>query len=199
MVFDFGGVLIDWNPRHLYRKLFRDDASMEQFFAEVGFMEWNLEQDRGRPFAPAVDELSRRFPHHAAAIHAYNERWVESLAGPIQEGVDLLWELKQAGYPLYGLSNWSAEKFRLVKDQFPFLGWLDDYLISGEVKLVKPDPQFFHLFLKKVNRAAGECLLIDDSLANIEMAASLGFQTIHCISINQVRAELVQRGFLGLS
>src|SRR5512138_3811764 len=120
IVFDFGGVLIDWNPRYLYHKLFDNDTdAVERFLDEIGFVEWNTEQDRGRPFALAVKELTERFPHYADFIKAYEERWEESIGGAIQPTVKLLAELKQAGYALYGLSNWSTETFPRIRRQHP--------------------------------------------------------------------------------
>ena len=197
IVFDFGGVLIDWNPRYLYQKLFADDPeAMEQFLAEIGFNEWNLEQDRGRAFAVAVSELSTRFPHYADFIRAYDERWEESIGGAIEPTVALLRALKQAGYALFGLSNWSAETFPRIRRQYPFFDWFDAIVLSGEVRLIKPDPLIFKLLLEKIGRAADDCLYIDDSPANVDVARQLGFQTIHFTSPEQLASELIGRGLL---
>jgi 2-haloacid dehalogenase len=191
IVFDFGGVLINWNPRHLYRKLFNDDApAMENFLTEVGFKEWNEEQDRGRPFAIAVMELCEKFPHYSAYITAYDQRWRESIAGEIAGTVEILRTLKQAGYALYGLSNWSAETFQRVRHEFEFFGWFDLIVLSGEEKLIKPDPQIFQVLLNKTGRTAQECVFIDDSAPNILVANQLGFVGIHFESPEQLEAEL---------
>lgn len=197
IIFDFGGVLIDWNPRYLYHKLFAGDTeAAELFLDEIGFAEWNMEQDRGRPFAVAVKELSERFPHRADLIRAYDERWEESIGGAIEPTVRLLAELKQQGFPLYGLSNWSAETFPRIRHQHPFFDWFDAILLSGEVQMVKPDRRIFELLLEKIGRAAEACLYIDDSEANIAAADQLGFQTIWFKSPEQLQSELIQRGLL---
>ena len=197
LIFDFGGVLVDWNPFYLYSRYFDgDESAMQRFLDEIGFSQWNLEQDRGRPYAEAVEELSWRYPQYAELIQAYDRRWEESISGPIQPTVEILGELRGAGYPLYGLSNWSGEKFRLVRQKYEFFNWFEDILVSGEVKLVKPDERIFNLMLERIGREAGECLLVDDSAANIQAAARLGFQTIHFRSPEQLRGELVQRGYL---
>lgn len=190
-VFDFGNVLIDWDPRYLYRKLFGSDLqAMENFLREVRFFEWNLEQDAGRPFKEAVAEMCDRFPQYCELIRAYDQRYEESLGGPIWPTVEILRELKDAGYPLYALSNWPAEKYHQVRHKFPFFDWFDDIVISGEVRLAKPDARIFELLLTRIGRPAGECLFIDDSPKNIAVAQSLGFQTIHFQSSEQLRQEL---------
>lgn len=200
IIFDFGGVLVDWNPRYLYSKFFDgNEEGLQRFLDEIGFAEWNLQQDKGRPFAEGVAELSGRFPQYAGLIQAYDQLWEESISGPIQPTVEILDELRQAGYPLYGLSNWSGEKFRLVRQNYRFFDWFEDILVSGEVKLVKPDERIFNLMLERIGRGAGECLLVDDSAANIQAAARLGFQTIQFRSPEQLRGELIQQGYLETS
>ena len=197
IVFDFGGVLLDWNPRYLYRKLFDDDhEAVERFLTEIGFTEWNLKQDEGRPFAAAVAELSERFPQHADLIRAYDERWEESMGGEIEPTVEILHALKRAGHTLYGLSNWSAETFRRIRHKHAFLDLFEAIVLSGEVKVNKPDPRIYALLLDKVNRPAGECLFIDDSEANVSAAASLGFKTIRFESPEQLEGELRRLGLL---
>jgi len=200
IVFDFGGVLLDWNPRYLYREYFIDDpTAMENFLTEIGFSAWNLEQDRGRPIAVAVAELSERFPQHSHLIRAYGERWEQAIAGPIQPTVDILRALKEAGYPLYGLSNWSAETFYRVREKYEFLSWFDAIVLSGEAKLIKPDPAIFQHFLEKVGRTAEECLFIDDSPANVEAANRLGFTAIRFTSPEQLQADLTKLNILSES
>jgi len=197
IIFDFGGVLVDWNPRYLYRKFFDGNAeSMERFLTEIGFAEWNLRQDKGRSFAVAVAELYAQFPAYADLIRAYDQRWEESLGGPIQPTVNILRTLKQAGHRLYGLSNWSVEKFEIVRPKYEFFGWLDLILVSGEVKLVKPDPRIYAAFLERIGRTAKECLFIDDSRLNIATADQLGFATIHYQSPEQLESELRRLGLL---
>ncbi|HVO41511.1 MAG TPA: HAD family phosphatase [Aggregatilineales bacterium] len=197
VVFDFGGVLMDWNPRYLYRKLFNGDSqAVERFLTEIGFEEWNLRQDAGYPIANAIAELSAKFPHLAHLIQAYDERWDETIAGSIQPTVEILHSLKQAGYPLYGLTNWSAETFSRVRHQYSFFDWFLDIVVSGEEKVVKPDPRLFAILLKRIGRPANECLLIDDSLPNVTGAAQLGIMTIRFESPEQLAAELSRRHLL---
>lgn len=194
IIFDFGGVLVDWDPRYLYRKLFNDDSqAVDNFLTEIGFFEWNQKQDAGRTFAEAVDELCSRYPQHCELIRAYDRRYEESLRGPIPATVEILRELKATGYPLYALSNWPAEKFRQVRHKFPFFEWFDDLLISGEVGLAKPDPRIFTLLLERIGRPARECIYIDDSAANVAVAQSLGFEPILFKSPLQLKEALDER------
>ncbi len=196
LIFDFGGVLIEWNPRNLYRRYFDTPQAMEEFLAEVDFMAWNAQQDKGRPFAEGVAELTAKFPQHSRLIHAYHERWEESIGEPITATVKIVQRLKQAGWPIYGLSNWSTETFPIIRQRHDFFDILDGYLISGEVKLVKPEPAIFQVMLDKIGRTAQECLFIDDALPNIETARKLGMTAIHFQSPAQLEAELEQLGIL---
>jgi 2-haloacid dehalogenase len=197
IIFDFGGVLIDWNPRYLYGKLFNGDLSaVEEFLKETNFFEWNLQQDAGRSFAEAVDEICGRYPQYCDLLRAYDTRYEESISGPIWPTVEILSGLKAAGYPLYGLSNWPAEKWRQVSPKYEFFSWFDDIVISGEVGLAKPDPRIFHLTLARVGRSADECIYIDDSVHNIEIADQLGFRTIHFHSADKLTEQLQQMGIL---
>ena len=149
IVFDFGGVLLDWNPRHLYRKLFPgDEAAMERFLVEIGFAEWNHLQDASlQPFSEAVAGLCARHPQYCDLIHAYDERFPETLGGAIPGTVEILDRLRQTGFSLFGLSNWSAEKFHQVRPHYEFFNWFQGMVISGEVKLIKPDPRIFQVLL----------------------------------------------------
>jgi 2-haloacid dehalogenase len=195
VVFDLGGVLIDWNPRHLYRQLFAGDAAaMERFLAEVCTQDWNVRQDAGRPFAEGVAELQARFPAHADLIAAYDARWGEMLAGPIEDNVALLAELAQAGVPLYALSNWSAEKFPIARGRFDFLDWFAGIVVSGEVGLVKPDPAIFRHAIERFALTPEATIFIDDSAHNAAAAATLGFAAVHMRSPGQLREELRQLG-----
>jgi 2-haloacid dehalogenase len=197
IVFDFGGVLVDWDPRYLYRPFFDgDDAAIQRFMHEIGFHEWNLRQDGGRSFAEGVADLSRQFPQYAELIEAYHERYEEAIIGPIAGTVEILRLLKEARCSLYGLSNWAQEKFDLVRPKYEFFSWFDDILISSTVNLVKPDPQIFTLFLDRIGWVAADCVYIDDSAANIITANQLGFTTIHFQSPDQLAAELRQLGLL---
>lgn len=197
LVFDFGGVLLDWNPRHLYKKYFNGDSeSMERFLEEIGFNEWNLRQDAGRPFTVAVAELKSQHPNWGDLIEAYHNRWEESINGAIEPTIDILLELREKGYPLYGLSNFSIEKFHLVRKRFDFFDWFEDILLSAEVKLVKPDPRIYRVLLERIQREPGDCILVDDSAQNIESARNFGLDGIHFHSPEQLKRELAERGIL---
>jgi len=197
IVFDLGGVLMDWNPYHLYcDKLGLDRGVVDRFMQDVDFAGWNREQDRGRSFAEATKELSSRFPEYRELIFAYDEQYLDSLGGSSQPVVNILEKLKKKGYPLYVLSNWPAEKFKLVRPQYPFFDWFDGIVISGEVGFVKPERAIFDILLDRIGHPAGECLIIDDHLPNIRVARDLGFQTIQFQTSQQLEEELQKRGIL---
>jgi 2-haloacid dehalogenase len=196
VVFDLGGVLIDWNPRYLYRQLIADEAAMELFLGEVCHSGWNEEQDRGRTFAAAIEEAVARHPAERALIEAYHHRWEEMLAGPIEGTVAVLAELKDAGRELHALTNWSAEKFPIARGRYDFLTWFESILVSGEHGLIKPDPKIFELLLERIGRRAGDCIYIDDNPKNVEAAAALGFDAIRFDSPEQLRRDLAERGAL---
>ena len=191
IIFDFGNVLLEWDPRYVYQRFFPNDPeAMEHFLQEVNFMGWNLLQDKGRPFAEGVAALSQQFPHYSHLIQAYHDHWLDSLGEAITGTVGILKQLKQAGYNLYGLSNWSAETFPYARQRHDFFELLDDMVISGEVGHVKPDPEIFHILLDKIGRPARECLFIDDAQANIQQAEQMGFITIHFHSPEQLQVAL---------
>ncbi len=197
VVFDFGGVLLGWDPRNLYTRYFPDEPqAMEDFLAEISFMDWNAQQDKGRPFAEAVASLAKQFPQHANLINAYQENWRESITGIIDGTVELLEKLKQTGISLYGLSNWSTETFGMVRNEFEFFNLFDEIILSGEVKLIKPEPEIFEVFLQRIGRPANECLFIDDSEPNIITARKMGFDTVHFISPEHLKNELEVRQLL---
>src|SRR5574339_380249 len=191
IIFDFGNVLLEWNPRYLYKRYFADDSeSMERFLEEIDFMAWNLLQDKGRPFTEGVAVLSREFPHYSHLIQAYHDHWIESVGEPIDGTVQIMRRLKQAGYPLYGLSNWSAETFPHAREKHAFFDLLDDFVISGAVGHVKPDPEIFQILLDKIGHSADECLFIDDALHNIQQAQKMSFETILFQSPEQLESSL---------
>jgi 2-haloacid dehalogenase len=196
VVFDFGGVLIDWSPYYLYRKLLPDDEAVKAFLDEVGFACFNARLDCGLPFTEFVKEYSRKFPQHRALIEAYYTRWAECTGEAISGSVELLRKVKSNGYPVYGLSNWSAESFQWIKNRFDFLNELDEYLLSGVAGHAKPGEELFNIFLERIGRPAEECLFIDDSLANIETAHRLGFSTIHFHTPAQLALELSEMGVI---
>ncbi len=196
IVFDLGAVLIDWNPRYLYRKIFTNEAEMEHFLAEVCPSEWNIQMDGGEPFAQGCAERIKLFPNYAAQIQAYDIRWGEMLGGAIEGTVQLLHELKQKGCRVYALTNWSAEKFPLAQVKFPFLKEFDGIVISGVEKCVKPNPQIYQILLSRYHLQAQNCIFTDDNPANIKGAHALGFDTILFTSPDNLRAELAKRGVL---
>jgi 2-haloacid dehalogenase len=198
VIFDVGGVLIDWNPRHLYRKLFDGDTdeAMERFLAEVCTPEWNLRQDAGRPFAEAVAELAARFPEHADLIAAYDLRWEEMLRGAHAETVEIVRELRARGTPLYCLTNSSTEKFPLMQRRFDVFDLFDGIVVSGEIGMVKPDPAVYRYLIERFGLEAPSCLFIDDVEANVAAASSIGMQAVRYRSAPQLRHELQRRGAL---
>lgn len=198
VIFDLGGVLVDWNPRYLYAGLIADPGAREAFLGEICTAEWNLSVDGGRPAAEATAELVDRHPRHEALIRAYFERWIEMVQGPLHDTVPILEALAAKGVPLYALTNWSAETFPLVRDAagFGFLGHFRRIFVSGELKMVKPDAAIFKHMLAEIGRRPEECLFIDDNGANIAAAEALGFVTHHFSAAPSLRAELERHGLL---
>ena len=196
VVFDLGGVLIDWDPRYLYRKLLDDEAAVEEFLATVCTPEWNAEQDRGRPFAEGVAELAERHPEHAADIAAYHERWPEMLAGEVPGSVEVLADLRAAGVPLYALTNWAAETFAITRERFEFLDWFCGLLVSGEEGMTKPDPAIFRLLLDRFGLDPAAAVFVDDSEANVAAARGLGIDAVRFTGPERLRRELSARRML---
>lgn len=197
IIFDLGGVLIDWNPRYLFSKLFRGrTAEMEYFLTEICSPAWNAQMDAGQPIAEAVQERAREFPSYAELIRAYGSRWEEMIAGEIRENVQILNELRHTGHGLHALSNWSAETFPATRRRFPFLEWFETIVISGEVKVAKPDARIYQHLLARIGCQAQDCLFIDDSRENVVAASRQGFQTIQMQSAEQLRTVLQRRGLL---
>ncbi len=186
---------MDWNPYYLYRHMLGEDPkATEKFLLAVDFSGWNVENDRGRTLAHGTAELAERFPEYRELILAYDTRYLESIGGAIQPVVEILRALKERGYPLYGLSNWPAEKFSLVREIYPFFAWFDNIVISGEVKLIKPDRAIFDLLLKRVGLPANQCVYIDDNEHNIAAARELDFQTVLFRSPEQLVKDLLALG-----
>lgn len=197
VIFDFGGVLIDWNPRYLYRKLFGDDEqAMETFLAEVTTPEWNLRQDAGRSWDEAVRLLTDEHPTKAELIAAYQHRWEETLGGAIDDSLHILRELKEAGHPLYGLTNWSHETFPFARERFDFLTLFDGIVVSGEEGMIKPDPRLYQTLLERYDIDPATAIFIDDNKANVDAAEALGIHGIHFHAPRQLRDELIALGFL---
>jgi 2-haloacid dehalogenase len=197
VVFDVGGVLIDWDPRHLYRKLFSgDEPAMDHFLANVCTHEWNRCQDAGRSFAEGARLLKLQHPQHAELIDAYGARFNEMMAGPIVGVVEILAELRERDTPLYVLSNFSAETFRPALERFDFLRWFRGMVISGEVGVIKPDPRIYELMLARFAIDPRKAVYIDDVAANAEAARPFGIHGIHFTTPGALREELVRLALL---
>ena len=182
VLFDLGGVLIDWNPRHLYRKLVADDDFVEWFLAEVCSPDWNAAQDAGRSWAEAVAEATARHPRYAELIAAYAARWPEMIAGDVPESVDMVEALAARGVPLYALTNWSHETFHHARARFEWLEHFRDIVVSGEVGMKKPDPRIFRLMLQRIGVEPADVVFIDDVADNVASADALGMRTVHFTS-----------------
>lgn len=196
VVFDIGNVLVHWEPRALYRKIFATEAEVEWFISNVCNSAWNQEQDRGRSFAEAVGEATARFPEHAEAIAAYDRRWHETVLGPIDGTVDILDELRQRGTPLYAITNFNQDKFRETLARFSFLGAFRDIVVSGDERVLKPDPAIYRLLLERNGLAAASCVFIDDSEKNVRGAEAVGMKAIHFTTPDALRTELMALGVL---
>jgi 2-haloacid dehalogenase len=196
VLFDLGGVLLDWNPRYLYRTMLDDPDEIEAFLDEVGFAGWNAGLDAGRPWADAVAQLAAEFPHRRALIEAFHTRWPETIAGAFDGTVDLLRELSDAGVRIVALSNWSAETFPDTLGRFPFLGWFEGIALSGEIGVNKPDPRAFEAAVDRFELDPAATVFIDDSATNVEQADRMGFRALHFTGAARLRADLVALGLL---
>ncbi|MBM4250820.1 MAG: HAD family phosphatase [Deltaproteobacteria bacterium] len=195
VIFDLGNVLIRWDPRNLYRKIFGEDVQgMEWFLANVCNPAWNDRLDAGQSFAAAVAERIAEFPDHAELIRAYHERWFETLGEPINANVEVLADLKRLGYRVHALTNWSAETFYPAKKLFPFLTWFDGVVVSGEEGLVKPDSRIYKRLLERYQIDAASAVFIDDVTRNVEAARQLGITTVQFVDGVDLRQELRQLG-----
>ncbi len=194
VVFDIGNVLLRWDPRNLYRKVFPDEEQREWFLREVCSMSWHAEQDRGRGGDEAMAELVQRHPEWETEIRAFYGRWEEMFAGIFEENVAVLERLRAAGVPTYAITNYPAEQFRLGRERFPFLNGFEGIVVSGEERLMKPDRAIFDLFFSRFGLEPADCVFIDDSLANIEAAQALGMHTIHYAEPLDLAQELRRFG-----
>lgn len=195
IIFDFGGVLVDWNPRYVYRDHFQDDEKMEWFLENICTDDWNIQQDGGRSLEEATNLLLKEFPEHKTEIEMYYGKWETMLKDSIPETVEILYELKEK-YPLYGLTNWSAETFPIALKRFEFFQAFDGILVSGEEKLIKPDRKIFELMMDKFSLKPENCLFIDDNLKNVEASRAFGIETIHFKNPEDLREKLVEMNIL---
>jgi 2-haloacid dehalogenase len=191
IIFDLGGVLIDWNPDYVYRTIFHDETKMREFYDEICTSEWNEEQDAGRGLKEATEELVARYPHEEKNIRAYYDRWEEMLKGEIEGSVKVLEKIKdRQDLKLYALTNWSHETFPVALKRFEFLQWFHGRLVSGEEKLRKPFVEIYELLLNRYSINPDTAIYIDDNEKNLKPAKELGLYTIHFKSPAQLEEEL---------
>jgi len=196
VIYDLGNVLIPWDPRRLYRKIFDDEARMEHFLTEICPMSWHAQQDAGRSFAEATEERLSRFPEHAEPIRAFYGRWAEMFDAPIAGSLAMLEDMKRRGLRLYALTNWSGEDFETAYERFPFLHHFEGIVVSGKEGLVKPDRRIYELLFERYAVEPTRAAFVDDSLPNVEAARVLGLKGVHFRDAEQARAEFVRLGVL---
>jgi 2-haloacid dehalogenase len=199
VVFDFGGVLIDWSPAYVYERLIPDEAERRWFLANVCKMEWVVQQDGGQTIAEGTAELIAKFPEHEALIRAFYERWHEMLAGVLEDGVALVDKLEAAHIPLFGLTNWSAETFPYAWERYPVLQRFREVIVSGRVGVVKPDPAIFALMRAEIEKhfpgiEPHELVFIDDNLKNAQAASALGWHGVHHTNAAETETKLAALG-----
>ena len=196
IVFDFGGVLVDWNPRYLYKGLFDDDEQMEDFLTNVCTENWNLQQDAGRSLVEATTILQKQFPEQEAMIQRFYDDWEVMLNDQIPENTVLLNQLKKKSYRLFGLTNWSGETFPIALERFKFFNEFEGIVVSGDEKMIKPDKEIYLLLLNRYKLKAEESVFIDDNTGNINAANKLGFHTIHFNDGVNLKNELIRMEIL---
>ena len=197
IIFDLGAVLIDWNPRYMYRSIFSDQDEMERFLAGITTSDWNEEQDAGRPLQEGTELLVSQFPEHEQNIRAFYGRWDEMLGESFSDTVEIFRQLKEGGkYRIYALTNWSAETFPVALGRFEFLKWFDGIVVSGAEKMRKPTPEFYHILLDRYQVKPEDALFIDDNYRNILAAEKIGIECIHFDSAGQLEEELKRRNIL---
>ncbi|AQW93006.1 HAD family phosphatase [Elizabethkingia anophelis] len=189
IIFDFGGVLMDWNPKYLYQNVFNSEEEMNFFLDNIATLKWNAEQDRGRSFQEATEILQNQYPEFSKEIALYYSQWPVMLKGTIEENVSILRNL-HGRYQLYGLTNWSAESFPYAYKNYDFFSLFNGIVVSGEEKLIKPDERIYELLLNRYNLNASECLFIDDNYENIRTAQAMDFNTIHLTPHTNLKEEL---------
>ena len=196
VVFDVGTVLLDWDPRHLYRKIFADPTEMEWFLANVCTPAWNMAQDKGRAWPKAEAEAITRHPGYAPQIRAFRARWHEMIAGSIAGTVAILDKLAAAGVPLYAITNFASDTFREARAKFEFFDHFGGAAVSGDLHILKPDPAIYHSLARNCGLDLTRCVFIDDVEQNVTGARAVGMTAIHFINPKQLAAELVPLGFL---
>ncbi|MBR6092020.1 MAG: HAD family phosphatase [Bacteroidales bacterium] len=191
IIFDFGGVLVDWNPHYLFDKYFNDIEESNYFIENVCNSEWNAEMDGGKQFEQAVRERSAMFPQYAEPLKLYQTNWMDTMGEEILGMYDLIKSLKENGFPvIYGLTNWSAETFPAVQKKYHIFSLIDNIVVSGEVKQLKPNPEIFHTLLNKYNLKAEESLFIDDNIKNVEGAKAVGINALRFENASKLKHDL---------
>lgn len=190
IIFDFGAVLVDWDPHRVYVPYFGDEARAEWFLTEICPYSWNTQADRGRPLAEITQERVDAFPEWEKEIRMYYDRWIEMMGDEIPGMRQLVSDYKSRGFGVYGLTNWSRETFPLVRDRYPVFGLLDGYVVSGEEMTMKPDPELFHILLKRFGLQASECVFVDDVPRNVEGALAVGMHGLLFHDAEQLREDL---------
>ena len=195
IIFDFGGVVMDWNPRYFFKDYFNDDEKMEYFLKNITTDEWNIEQDRGRTLAEGTAIQVANFPEWEKEIRAYYDNWTTMLKSEIADNVAVLRKLEYSEYELFGLTNWSAETFPYALENYDFFSiFKGKIVVSGTEKLIKPNPEIWHVLLNRYQIKAEESVFIDDNFKNIEVAKSLGFICIHIKEDTDLEKELKDLG-----
>jgi 2-haloacid dehalogenase len=194
VVFDVGGVLIDWDPRYLYRELIPDEADMERFLSDVCAPDWHFQHDLGASYEETIPPLVAAHPEWADEIRAWSDRFVEMYGGVFDGTVALLDELRTKQVPLFASTNWGAASWAAAKTRYDFLGWFQGALVSGEIGLAKPDPAFFNLLVETFGLHPPETLYIEDNLANLRAAADRGFVTHRFVSAEALGDALRRYG-----
>lgn len=197
IIFDFGGVLMDWNPRYFFKDYFNDDEKMEYFLQHIAQTEWNEEQDRGRSLAEGTEIQVKKFPEWEKELRAYYDNWTVMLKSDIPHNVEILRRLGNTDYELFGLTNWSEETFPYALENYDFFQLFNGKIVvSGTEKLIKPDPKIWHVLLERYNLKADESVFIDDNPKNVETAKTLGFKTVHLQPETDLEEELRQIGII---
>ena len=197
IIFDLGGVLIDWNPDYMYRKLIPNETERNYFLNNICTLDWNEQQDGGRAISDANIELLNKYPEHKINIEAYYSRWEEMLNGSIKGTVEIFRTLKEKNeFSIYALTNWSAETFPRALEIFDFLHWFDGRIVSGVENTRKPFKEIYDLILSRFNLIASETLFIDDNIRNIKAAEEIGIKSIHFISPEDLQLKLSDLGVL---
>ena len=190
IVFDYGGVIVDWNPRYLYDNYFGDKEQSQWFLDNICLYSWNIQMDGGKPFAEGVAELQAKYPEWAEAIAIYHSRWEERGSGEGEGTANVLRALKAAGYGVYGLTNWSAGTFPIIRDKYAVFGEFDGMVVSGEERLLKPDAAIYRCLLDRYKLNAAESLFIDDNADNVTGAKAVGMEALQFVSAQQLECDL---------